>query len=92
MDRAISSDDLRVGVKGLTSSGIAGSPRNMFGHSVKSWNFAVEHWKEYLEFSQVFLPNSECKVSDLGSQTSGDKVRGQKGNNPNLNLRSLNLG
>ena len=36
-------------------------------------------------------PNSECRDCELGSQTVGDKVHGQKGNSPDRQLRSLNL-
>ena len=34
------------------------------------------------------LPNSEYRKPYLGSQTAGDNVRGQKGNNPDRQLRS----
>ncbi len=33
--------------------------------------------------------NSEYRYVDLGSQTTGDNLRGQKGNNPDRQLRSL---
>ena len=59
MSRAILWDDLGVGVKGLTSSGIAGSPRNSFRTSLGIFLVGVEHWKGYRGFCQVFLPNSE---------------------------------
>jgi len=58
--RAIPSDDLGVGVKGLSRLGIAGSPRNSFRASLRGFLGAVERWKEYRGFYQVFLPNSEC--------------------------------
>ena len=35
-------------------------------------------------------PNSEYRVWNRGSQTAGDKLRGQKGNSPDRQLRSLN--
>ena len=34
--------------------------------------------------------NSECLKSTYGSETTGDKVRGQKGNSPDRQLRSPN--
>jgi hypothetical protein len=34
------------------------------------------------------LPNSEYRMTYLGSQTMGDKVRGREGNNPDRQLRS----
>ena len=34
-------------------------------------------------------PNSECRYWLYGSQTMGAKVRGQKGNSPDRQLRSL---
>ena len=34
------------------------------------------------------LPNSEYRIPYLGSQSAGDNVRGQKGNNPDRQLRS----
>ncbi len=33
--------------------------------------------------------NSEYRRVDLGSQTAGDNLRGQEGNNPDRRLRSL---
>ena len=35
------------------------------------------------------LPNSEYRKDYLGSQTVGDNVHGQEGNNPDRRLRSL---
>ena len=36
-------------------------------------------------------PNSECRDVKRRSETMGDKLHGQKGNSPDLPLRSLNL-
>jgi hypothetical protein len=36
------------------------------------------------------LSNSECRDTKFGSETTGDKFRGQKGNSPDRRLRSLN--
>jgi hypothetical protein len=33
-------------------------------------------------------PNSEYRCDYLGSQSAGDKLRGQEGNNPDRRLRS----
>jgi hypothetical protein len=35
-------------------------------------------------------PNSECRHKMYGSQTAGEKVRSQKGNSPDRQLRSRN--
>ncbi len=37
------------------------------------------------------LPNSEYSCDYLGSESARDNLRGQKGNNPDRLLRSLNL-
>ena len=37
------------------------------------------------------LSNSEYRAIKLGSQTTGDKFRGRKGNSPDLQLRSQNV-
>ena len=37
------------------------------------------------------LPNSECHSDYSGSESARDNLRGQKGNNPDRLLRSLNL-
>ena len=34
--------------------------------------------------------NSECRNTIYGSQTAGDKIRGQEGNSPDRQLRSQN--
>ncbi len=36
------------------------------------------------------LPNSECRGDYSGSESARDNLRGQKGNNPDRLLRSLN--
>ena len=35
--------------------------------------------------------NSECRKMLIRSQTTGDKIRGQKGNSPDRQLRSQNM-
>ena len=39
----------------------------------------------------TLLPNSEYLTAYLGSESARDNLRGQKGNNPDRLLRSLNL-
>ena len=39
----------------------------------------------------TLLPNSEYHRDYLGSESARDNLRGQKGNNPDRLLRSLNL-
>ena len=39
----------------------------------------------------TLLPNSEYLCDYLGSESARDNLRGQKGNNPDRLLRSLNL-
>ena len=41
-----SSDELRVGVKGLSNLAIAGSPRNSFRASLAWSVVVVEHWMD----------------------------------------------
>ena len=39
----------------------------------------------------TLLPNSEYPRAYLGSESARDNLRGQKGNNPDRQLRSQNL-
>ena len=39
----------------------------------------------------TLLPNSEYLSAYLGSESARDNLRGQKGNNPDHLLRSLNI-
>ena len=48
-------DDLRVGVKGQSSSEIAGSPRNIFRYSLICFIMAVKH---SLNYGGASLPDS----------------------------------
>jgi len=54
------SDDLGVGVKCLSSPGIAGSPRNSFRASLRRFPGTVEPLEEMASFLGPSLPNSEC--------------------------------
>ena len=83
------SDESWVAVKFQSNAEIAGSPRNSFraslGHEScggRALNF-LGGVKAYRRIS-----NSECHVDKTGSQTARDKLGGQKGKSPDLQLRS----
>ena len=82
-------DELRVGVKGQSNSVIARSPRNSFRASLARSVAVVEHWMGKGPY-QVTAPNQTTNVANVkrGSQTAGDKLRRQKGKNPDRQLRS----
>jgi len=64
VDLAISSDELWVGVKGLSNRVIAGSPRNAFRGSLWRSVAEVEHWMgNFLQLQEKTRPNSECRNS-----------------------------
>ena len=86
------SDELWIAEKFQTNSEIAGSPRNSFRASLKK----KIHGGRALNILGAFtgyrrLSNSEYRAIILGSQTTRDKFRGQKGNSPDLQLRSQNV-
>ena len=81
-----------IAVKFQSNSEIAGSPRNSFRASLK----IKIHGGRALNVLGAFtgyrkLSNSEYRSIILGSQTTRDKFRGQKGNSPDLQLRSPNV-
>ena len=85
-------DDLWIGEKFQSNPEIAGSPRNSFraslGHEScggRALNF-LGGVKAYRRIS-----NSECHVDKTGSQTARDKLGGQKGKSPDLQLRSQSV-
>ena len=85
------SDELWVAVKCQSNLEIAGSPRNAFRCSLMCFVPEVEHWMaegpyRVTEVNQT--PNAGTLKS--GSETVGDKLHRQKGNSPDLLLRSLN--
>jgi hypothetical protein len=87
------SDDLWVGVKGQSSWEIARTPRNAFRSSleVECCRGRATNWARGLHR----LPNpDELRMLQhiLGSEGMGAKVHVRKGNNPDHQLRSLNLG
>ena len=65
-------DELWLGVICLSSSEIAGSPRNIFGYSLPAENLpGVEHWKGYLGVSpgsptKLRIPEGYAGESDYG--------------------------
>jgi hypothetical protein len=83
------SDELWIGVKGLSNLQIAGSPRNSFRASL--WQLAgggrATEWDMGLS-GYPTQSNSEYHQLYPGSQSTGDKVRGREGNNPDRRLRS----
>ena len=90
--RSTRGDDLSIGEKFQSSSEIAGSFRNSSGASVEqllTGGRATE--RGFVAFVKSSLPNSEYRLNYLGSQNSNSKIRIQKENSPDHNLRSLNL-
>ena len=84
------SDDLRVGVKGLSNSEIARTPRNVFRYSVAiecTGGRALIGLGPFTGYQP--LTNSECHHMLCGSEGAGAKVRVREGNNPDRQLRSL---
>ena len=83
------SDELWLGVKGQSNLRIAGSLRNSFRASVAKYPTGVE-LRIWLEGLPAYSPssNSEYRMPNLGSQSVGDKLHGQKGNNPDRRPRS----
>ena len=85
-------DDVWIAVKFQSNSEIAGSPRNSFRASLRK----KTHRGRALNVLGAFtgyrkLSNSEYCAIIPGSQTTGDKFRGRKGNSPDLQLRSQNI-
>ena len=81
-----------IAEKFQSNSEIAGSPRNSFRASLK----IKIHGGRALNVLGAFtgyrkLSNSEYRAIILGSQTTRDKFRGQKGNSPDPQLRSQNV-
>ena len=82
-------DDVWIAVKFQSNSDIAGSPRNSFRASLKvkiRGGRALTVRGAFTGYQQ--LSNSEYRSIILGSQTTRDKFRGQKGNSPDQQLRS----
>ena len=85
-------DELWIAEKFQSNSEIAGSPRNSFRASLKEkirGGRALNVLGAFTGYRK--LSNSEYRSIILGSQTTRDKFRGQKGNSPDLQLRSPNV-
>ena len=85
-------DELWVGVKGQSNREIARTPRNAFRSSVGVESYGGRATNR-TRGSQI-LPNpDELRMpSDIpGSEGMGAKVHIRKGNNPDHQLRSLNI-
>ena len=81
-----------IGEKFQSNPEIAGSPRNSFRASLAvkiSGGRALNVLGAFTGYRK--LSNSEYRAIILGSQTTRDKFRGQKGNSPDLQLRSPNV-
>ena len=85
-------DEVWIGEKFQSNPEIAGSPRNSFRASLgiksgggRALNF-LGGVKAYRRIS-----NSECRTDMAGSQTARDKLGGQKGKSPDLQLRSQSM-
>ena len=83
------SDDVWIGEKFQSNPEIAGSPRNSFRASLDllPGGGRALNTRGGVAACQR-LSNSECRSGWIGNQTARDKFRGQKGNSPDLQLRS----
>ena len=79
-------------MKGQSNSEIARTPRNVFRYSVELSIIEVELLIGLGGFTAYqTLTNSECYNMFLSSEGMGAKVRVREGNNPDYQLRSLNV-
>ena len=61
------------------------------GAALSHYSWGVELLKEDVGLpAYASLPNSEYLTAYIGSESARDNLRGQKGNNPDRLLRSLN--
>ena len=75
-----------------SNSEIAGSHRNSFRASVEVKSFGGRALNGCGSHLVIPIPIKLRMPLDIfSSQTTGDKVRGRKGNSPDLQLRSLNM-
>lgn len=82
-------DELWVGVKGQSSSEIAGSPRNVSWYGLKRSHREVEHcMDEGASPPTDSKQTPNARVSDLGRQCAWDNLRTREGKNPDRRLRS----
>ena len=83
------SDEMWVGVKFQSNAEIAGSPRNSFRASLEVESIGG---RALIGLGAVKV-TEPCQTpngytAEPGSQTTSDKIRGQKGNSPDHRLRS----
>ena len=82
-------DEVWLAVKFQTNLEIAGSPRNSFRASVGNEFHGGKALSELGGDKLTELEQTKNTVEMLtGSQTASNKIRGQKGNSPDLQLRS----
>ena len=82
-------DEVWLAVKFQTNLEIAGSPRNSFRASVGNEFHGGKALNELGADKVTELYQTKNAVEMLaGSQTASDKIRGQKGNSPDPQLRS----
>ena len=82
-------DDLWIAEKFQSNSEIAGSPRNSFRASVGNEFHGGKALNELGGDKLTELYQTKNAVEMLaGSQTASNKIRGQKGNSPDPQLRS----
>ena len=85
-------DELWVGVKGQSNSEIARTPRNAFRSSLEVESCRGRATNRTRGCQSLPNPDELRMLQDiLGSEPMGAKVLGQEGNNPDQQLRSLNL-
>lgn len=79
-------------VKCQSNAEIAGSPRNAFGCSVTCFVLGVEQLNGLGGLPAYRTqPNSEYQDVKRSSETARDKLRGQKENSPDRQLRAVNI-
>jgi hypothetical protein len=87
------SDELWVGVKGQSSSEIAGSPRNVSRYGLGKYPWEVEHC-----MGEGVSPPTDPKQTpnaqrrNPGRQCVGDNVHAREGKSPDRRLRSRSAG
>ena len=85
------SDDLGIGVKGLSNPEISRSPRNSFRAGPGTFTIggrALDRRGGLTAYRP--RPNSECRWFYPGSQSAWAKLRAREGNSPDRPLRSPN--
>ena len=83
------SDELWIGVKGQSSSEIAGSPRNVSWYGLGNCSQEVEHCMgegPVRDTESKQTPNA--LLMDPGRQGLSDNVQSREGKNPDRRLRS----